>query len=197
MTQEEFLQEYKKQEYPKPSVTADIILFSEEEKENKVLLIKRGNHPYKDCYAFPGGFAEPGETIDETAQRELKEETGLDVKNLQPLRVFSDPNRDPRGWTMTQAYVAIIDAGKMPVKAGDDARDAKWFRISQIQENEERKILLISDEERIMIRVKGMEEKKLSPQITLIESENIAFDHGLIMAYAIHRYEYLQRMKEW
>ncbi|MCR5666128.1 MAG: NUDIX hydrolase [Eubacterium sp.] len=197
MTEEEFLEEYKKQVYPKPAVTADTVLISEEDNECKVLLIKRGNHPCKDCFAFPGGFAEPGETIDMAARRELLEETGVDIPNLQPIRVFSAPNRDPRGWTMTEAYIGKVKADELQVSAGDDASDARWFSLSHKRDGEERSITLTYKEETISIRVSGMEDQGLMPKIKLLSSENIAFDHGLIMAYALHRYEYLKRTKEW
>ena len=68
-------------------------------------MIRRGGHPFLGCFALPGGFAEPGETVDQSAQRELMEETHVEGLSLAPVGLFSDPDRDPRGWTVTNAWV--------------------------------------------------------------------------------------------
>lgn len=113
--------------YPRPAVTADIVLLA----EGSVLLIERGNDPYKGCWAFPGGFLEEGETIDECARRELREETGLDIGGLRQAGVFSRPGRDPRGWTVTVAFVAELPS-RPAASAGDDAARARWFALNAL-----------------------------------------------------------------
>ena len=128
MTEEEFLANYDASKWPHPAVTADIAIFRESSKGAEVLLIQRGNHPYKGCWALPGGFAEPGETIEQVAARELWEETGVSDASLQLLGVYSEPGRDPRGWVVTLVYVAGLPAGAVPV-AGDDAAAVQWFGI--------------------------------------------------------------------
>lgn len=102
--------------YPRPAVTADCVVITREE-ELKVLLIQRGNEPFKGCWAFPGGFMDMDETTEQCAIRELKEETGLDVTGVQQLGCYSKVDRDPRGRTLTVAYLAIIDEAK-DVKGG-------------------------------------------------------------------------------
>lgn len=118
--------------YPRPAVTADCVVITREE-ELKVLLIQRGNEPFKGCWAFPGGFMDMDETTEQCAIRELKEETGLDVTGVQQLGCYSKVDRDPRGRTLTVVYLAIIDEAK-DVKGLDDATKAEWFPINNLPE---------------------------------------------------------------
>ena len=114
--------------YPRPAVTADSIVITKEV-EPKVLLIERGDEPFKGCWAFPGGFMNMDETPEQCAIRELEEETGLKVSALHQIGAYSKVNRDPRGRTVTVAYLAIIDK-PMDVKGQDDAAKAQWFALS-------------------------------------------------------------------
>ncbi len=114
--------------YPRPAVTADCIVITKEV-EPKVLLIERGDEPFKGCWAFPGGFMNMDETTEQCAIRELEEETGLKVSALHQIGAYSKVNRDPRGRTVTVAYLAIIDK-PMDVKGQDDAAKAQWFALS-------------------------------------------------------------------
>ena len=134
---EEFVKTYDDSKYPKPSVTADIVIFGmfdkEEdnyrkiaEKELKVLLIQRGAAPYEGCYALPGGFVGPKETIGEAAERELKEETNCNCDFLEQFGTYSNPNRDPRRWVISNGYMALVNAGQEMIQAGDDASDANF-----------------------------------------------------------------------
>lgn len=116
--------------YPRPAVTTDCVVFTKEE-EPKVLLIQRGNEPYKGCWAFPGGFMNMEETAEECAVRELKEETGLTVNQIQQIGAYSKVDRDPRGRTISIAYLAIIDA-PTAVTGMDDAAKAAWFPLSSL-----------------------------------------------------------------
>lgn len=116
--------------YPRPAVTTDCVVFTQEE-EPKVLLIQRGNEPYTGCWAFPGGFMNMEETAEECAVRELKEETGLTVKQIQQIGAYSKVDRDPRGRTISIAYLAIVDA-PIAVSGMDDAAKAAWFPLSSL-----------------------------------------------------------------
>lgn len=116
--------------YPRPAVTTDCVVFTKEE-EPKVLLIQRGNEPYKGCWAFPGGFMNMEETAEECTVRELKEETGLTVNQIQQIGAYSKVNRDPRGRTISIAYLAIVDA-PIAVSGMDDAAKAAWFPLSSL-----------------------------------------------------------------
>ncbi len=114
-------------EYRNPALTVDTIILE----DNRAVLIKRLNNPYKDCWAIPGGFVEYGERVEDAALREAKEETGLDIELTKLIGVYSDPNRDPRGHTVTVAYLARITGGKL--KSDSDARDAKFMELNEIK----------------------------------------------------------------
>ena len=116
--------------YPHPAVTADCMVFNQEGDKILVLLIKRKNDPYKDCWAFPGGFINIDESAEDTAIRELKEETGLIVSKVEQLKAYSNPDRDPRERVITIAFIA--ESTIMDVKGGDDAKEARWFEISNL-----------------------------------------------------------------
>jgi 8-oxo-dGTP diphosphatase len=118
--------------YPRPAVTADSIVITKET-EPKVLLIERGDEPFKGCWAFPGGFMDMDETTEQCAIRELEEETGLKVCKVYQIGAYSKVDRDPRGRTVTVAYLAIVDA-PMAVSGQDDAAKALWFPLTALPE---------------------------------------------------------------
>lgn len=113
-----------------PAVTTDCVVFGYDKDEMKVLLIERGGEPFKGMWAIPGGFLNMNETAEEGARRELREETGLEVKDIKQLHCFSDPRRDPRGRTISIAFTASTEL--KAIKAGDDASKARWFTFDEI-----------------------------------------------------------------
>lgn len=119
--------------YPRPALTADCIVFARKEQDFRVLLVQRANEPYKGKWAFPGGFMNMDETTEETARRELKEETGLIVDDISQIGTFDRVDLDPRGRVITVAYFVVID-GIREVKGGDDAAVARWFCIQNLPE---------------------------------------------------------------
>ena len=116
--------------YPRPAVTGDCIVITKEANA-KVLLIQRGDEPYKGCWAFPGGFMNMDETTEQCAIRELEEETGLKVNEVHQIGAYSKVNRDPRGRTVTVAYLAVIDK-PISVVGQDDAAKAEWWPLSAL-----------------------------------------------------------------
>jgi 8-oxo-dGTP diphosphatase len=90
-----------------------------------VLLIRRKNPPFQGCWALPGGFVEIGETCEAACAREALEETGLEVEPVALVGVYSTPDRDPRGHTVSPVYLCRVVGGS--AKGGDDASDARWF----------------------------------------------------------------------
>jgi 8-oxo-dGTP diphosphatase len=112
--------------YKSPKLTADGLIL----KDKKVLLIKRKNYPFKGKWALPGGFVEYNEKTEDTAMREVFEETGLKTKINNLVGVYSDPNRDPRGHTVSVIYLLEICGGKL--KGSDDASDAKFFDLNHL-----------------------------------------------------------------
>ena len=116
--------------YPRPAVTADCVVMTKEATP-QVLLIERGADPYKGGWAFPGGFMNMDETTEQCAIRELEEETGLKVTDIKQIGVYSKVDRDPRGRTITVAYLALVSS-PIPVTGQDDAAKAQWFPIDNL-----------------------------------------------------------------
>ncbi len=116
--------------YPRPAVTADCVVMTTEANPH-VLLIERGFDPFKGCWAFPGGFMNMDETAEQCAIRELEEETGLKVSSIHQIGAYSKVDRDPRGRTITVAYLATIEA-PAKVRGQDDAAKAEWFPIDAL-----------------------------------------------------------------
>jgi 8-oxo-dGTP diphosphatase len=119
-------------DFPRPALTADIIVFSYDKGELLVLLIERNHMPFQGQWAFPGGFLEMEETAEECASRELGEETGLELENLEQLVTVSKLGRDPRGRTVTVFFYGFINYVGAPVRAGDDAGKAVWFPVGKL-----------------------------------------------------------------
>lgn len=117
-------------DYPRPAVTADCVVFGCDGQDIKVLLIERGNEPYKGCWAFPGGFLNMDETAEQCALRELKEETGLELHSASQIGAFSDVHRDPRDRVITIAFYALTNISQ--VKGSDDAAKAQWFALNDL-----------------------------------------------------------------
>ena len=119
-------------DWPRPMVSVDIIVFALSENNAKLLLIKRGNEPFKGMWALPGGFVDIDEELEDAAVRELAEETGLVNIALKQMRTFGGIGRDPRGRQITVAFMGIATKGSDKIKAGDDAAEAQWFDIKEL-----------------------------------------------------------------
>jgi len=118
-----------------PSVTVDVVLLAQDGTQWKVLLIRRKHPPFEGHWALPGGFVEPDEPLEAAARRELLEEAGVDPRLLEQMHTFGDPGRDPRGWTISVAYLAVLGAEErlaLRPRAGDDAVDAGWFDLAAL-----------------------------------------------------------------
>ncbi len=109
----------------------DAIVFAFVEGKREVLLIQRKNPPFKGLWAFPGGFVDMNETLEEAVKRELEEETSLQLENLQQFKAYSRVDRDPRGRAISVAFVAKLTQ-KPSVKANDDAVEAGWFSLNNL-----------------------------------------------------------------
>lgn len=135
-------------EYPRPAVTVDIIIFRQTASATQVLLIKRSNEPFKGQWALPGGFVDKDEPLAKAAARELEEETSLKDILLTQMHTFGDPGRDPRGHTVSVAYVGYLPDGA-EAHAGDDAAEAEWFSIDELPE-------MAFDHEKILEMAEGI-----------------------------------------
>ena len=116
--------------YPRPAVTADCVVMTTES-EPRVLLIQRGGDPYKGRWAIPGGFLNMDETTEQCAIRELEEETGLQIDQVYQIGAYSKVDRDPRGRTISVAYLALVNQ-PLDVSGQDDAAEAKWFSVNAL-----------------------------------------------------------------
>jgi 8-oxo-dGTP diphosphatase len=113
-------------------VAVDIVIFTIQSGELRLLLVKRGIAPFAGQFAIPGGFVLEDESLDQAALRELKEETGVGDVYLEQLYSFGDPGRDPRGRVITVAYYALISGDRSPLVAGTDAADAQWCAVREL-----------------------------------------------------------------
>ncbi len=166
-TEEErkFIESYDASKYEKPSVTADIVIFTLSDSNNlSLLLIKRGGYPYKDSWAIPGGFVDVKESVDRAAERELEEETALKGIPIEQFGTFGAVDRDPRMRVISVAYMAFVPKDKLDFKAGDDAKDAKLFEIKK--------------------DINGLVFESIDESIT---ESDLAFDHSNIIKTAIKR----------
>ena len=119
--------------YPRPAVTVDIAIFMPNGGDFKVLLIQRAQEPYRGLYALPGGFIDIQETLEETARRELEEETGLKISQLTQVHTFSTLGRDPRDRVISTCFATILPvSSQIDLKAGSDAADAVWLNINEL-----------------------------------------------------------------
>lgn len=119
-------------QFPHPSVTADCVVFARKDERLHVLLVRRGREPFKDYWAFPGGFLEEDEPIETCARRELMEETGLCVDSLRQFKVYSDPLRDTsrESRVLTVAFTAEIEMAE--ASGQDDAAEARWWPVDAL-----------------------------------------------------------------
>jgi 8-oxo-dGTP diphosphatase len=154
--------------FPRPAMTVDIVLFGVEiegpQEGLHVLLIKRKEPPFKDHEALPGGFVgiNMGESLDDAAFRELREETAVKPAYLEQLYTFGSPKRDPRERVVSVAYFALVAGAKHTPKAGSDAKEARWHRIVPVGPN-----FFFADESMTHAR--------------------LAFDHDVIIKKAVER----------
>jgi ADP-ribose pyrophosphatase YjhB (NUDIX family) len=119
-------------EYPHPAVTVDVIVFTVDAGLLKVLLVRRGQDPFKGLWAMPGGFVEIDESLKRAAWRELREETGVRAAYLQQLGAFGRPDRDPRERIITVVYYATVPVGELRFRADSDAEDAALFDVTAL-----------------------------------------------------------------
>lgn len=213
-TEKEFLQEYNADIYEKPSVTVDMLIFSVAEEENdnyrklpekvlKLLLIKRGEHPYMGQWALPGGFVGVRESVEDAAVRELRTETNIENIYMEQLYTWGDVHRDPRTRVISCSYMALVDSAAQRVQAGDDAAEAVWFKLdySLVKEKKtmlengyihEKWVLLKLSHMDVRLEatvriIETMAGKVFSVRREIIDSVGLAFDHAQMIQYAVER----------
>ncbi len=192
-----FFSSYSMNDYERPSIATDIAVFSmfDEESDSHrkdaesklhVLLIKRGEHPFKNKWALPGGFLKADETVEECALREIKEETNLEPISLLPIGVFSKPDRDPRGRIVSNAFASVVNAETVKISGGGDAIMAQWFEVDFKSLGENRfSIDFINGDEKIRVELLETERKFGKSQFEIQKDTGLAFDHSKIIATAL------------
>lgn len=214
LTEEQFLAAYDASRFERPSVTVDMLIFTvtDEEKESyrklpekklRLLMVKRGEHPFIGQWALPGGFVQMDESLDDAALRELKEETNIDNIYMEQLYTWGDVGRDPRTRVISVSYMSLVDSSTLDIKANDDADDVKWFTVACRLFQEQKTVtekgyilqrlfrLNLSNDENnlssIVKIIKTVEGKVAKVEREVVESDGIAFDHAKIIQYAIER----------
>ncbi len=224
MTEEEreYLKQYDMTRYDRPSIATDMAVFSvmddeaavergknrsvqnyrkSPESKMKILLIQRGDYPYKGYWALPGGFCRKEEDIYETAKRELYEETHVRNAYLQPIGIFGEPGRDPRGWIISHTFMALLDGKMSKLRAGTDAWEAHWFDVQmdkrEIEKNLKEDSAAIINEYDLRLQYENIQlsavvrEKKEFVQYhetvkyEIADCQEIAFDHAKLIVYAL------------
>jgi 8-oxo-dGTP diphosphatase len=133
-----------------PRVAADVAVFAFRDGAMNVLLVRRRYEPYQSYWALPGGLMDAGETLEEAAERELREETGVTDTFMEQLGTFSDVDRDPRGRVISCCYLALVDGGKVRLRPGSDAREAVWRPLEPLLRETEAGRVLAFDHDRIL-----------------------------------------------
>jgi len=121
-------------EFPKPLTTVDIVVFSARDGALHALLVQRPRdpaEPFPGAWALPGGFVDVGKDrdLEACARRKLREKTGIDAAYLEQLGSWGSADRDPRGWSATHVYFALMSADDVDPKPGGNAGDTRWHRI--------------------------------------------------------------------
>lgn len=194
--EEKFLETYSLTKYFRPSVSTDIAAFKIQNKSREnyrkamkaslsLLLVKRGQHPFKDYWALPGGFLREEESIEECAYREVVEETGIKPISMKPIGVFSELERDPRGRIISNAFASILCDETGEAVGGDDAADAKWFDITLELQEEDYYLELEHEEITLSAVLKEVKNEFGSRRFEIKECSGLAFDHAAIISTAL------------
>jgi ADP-ribose pyrophosphatase YjhB (NUDIX family) len=207
-TEEEFLREYDPARFDRPSVAVDMLVFTvtDEEPENyrklpgkqlRLLLIRRGEHPFLGMWALPGGFLHMNESLDEAAARELAEETGVASAYLEPLRTTGTVGRDPRTRVISCAYLALVDSAMLRPLGGSDAVEARWFTVTMESGAAKRRATDDGwiEEQGMTLRLESgdislegkvcvtsqRKGRRITAEAKRLDSSGIAFDHALLV----------------
>ena len=193
----EFLKDYNPNDYDRLSLTTDILIFSvsDEVQENyrklnrkhfSILLVKRSTYPFKDKWCLPGGFINIDEDLEEAAFRLLKKEANIDDIYLEQLYTYGGPNRDPRMRVISTSYMALIDKNELH---NNLPKNASWFNVMVLEDKKTINVTLDNGLETIKFKIKKTLREKTTDRYKyeIVENDNIAFDHPLIITSGISR----------
>lgn len=213
--EDEFLRNYNENDYKRPSVTNDIIIFTTADKEEdnlrkvpkkgmQVLLVKRNDYPYIDKWALPGGFVDIKESLEDGAKRKLKEKTGIDNVYVEQLYTFGDVTRDKRTRVISVGNMALVEKSSIRLEEADSQNKSEWFWIGKTLVSSEKNEQYV--ENKYLLSLKSIDEKvEINYEVTenvernifrkketiykLMDNstEELAFDHHKILDYGIDR----------
>ncbi len=202
-TEEEFLKKYDYKSFERPSVTVDIAVFGvlgeevdsyrkDEKKSISLLLVNRGEHPFKGKWALPGGFlTENDESVEKCAEREVFSETNVKPRSLFPIGTFSAKGRDPRGWIISNAFVSVVSEDGVNAKGGDDAAEARWFKgnFTAVEDSEGKtkklyRLSMTSGDTTLCALFEKTGCHFGRDEFKVVDGGDFAFDHALIIATA-------------
>lgn len=180
-TETEFLREYDVTKYFRPSVTVDAVLYRPTPRGIRLLMVKRGGHPYIGCYAFPGGFVERDEDCETSAARELEEETHVRGVPLRQLVTVSTPGRDPRWRNITVVFCAEVPAD-IDACGDDDAAAAEWVDVTY----DAGRMHFAAEDDEFDVELDIVRDAfgRIDINRTMVTKRGLAaFDHAKVVAY--------------
>lgn len=196
-SEEEFLKDYKKEDFERLSLTTDILIFSVSsgtqenyrklnEKYFSILLVKRDNYPYKDKWCLPGGFVGYDEELEAAPLRILKNETNIENIYLEQLYTYGEVNRDPRMRVISTSYMALIDKNRLN---GNLTNNASWFNVIMLEENNIVDVTLDNGTTTLKFKIKKTLKEKTTDRykFEVLENDFLAFDHPLVIMAGIER----------
>lgn len=196
--EELFWSNYRMEDYARPSIAADVVAFAmkTDEIDNwrkdcqdshlSVLLVRRGEYPFMNQWALPGGFLEMDETLEECALREIKEETGIVPVSIMQIGAFSKCDRDPRGRIISVAYTTIVREMDAKLMSDNDAIEAKWFELEFERENDGICILKLKHDDIVLNTQLSVRNNSVTGQeYEVTGTSELAFDHAVIIAAAL------------
>lgn len=199
-SEQEYLAHYQKTDYDTPLFTVDMAIFSVAKGQLQVLMIQRSNFPEKGKWALPGGFVDLKTDPDlmATAHRKLLEKTGIQSPYLEQVETIGNQHRDPRGWSITALYFALIDFEKFAIQATGTAEYSQWLSIDQALQLDlafDHKQLLQLAFERLCNKTRYTTlPVSLMPEVfTLTELQNI---YEIILGHTLEKKSFRRRMQE-
>jgi len=195
-SEKKFLEEYDFRSFDRPAVTADIIAFSihsvdsgnykkDDENRLSVLLVKRGDHPDKGCWSLPGGFIDSAKTIEECAADKIRAKTNIFPETLVPIGSFSDPERDPRGRVISNAFITVISENENDIKKGENTDETQWFSVTSSAKGKQYITELTGESEKITCICEKKAGSLEQDKFNIVNDGGLAFDHAAILTKAI------------
>ncbi|WP_148715537.1 NUDIX hydrolase [Chitinolyticbacter meiyuanensis] len=200
-SEQEFLRRYNTHDFDVPLTSVDLVILTVRDERLQVLLVKRAEHPFREMWSLPGGFIDihRDQDLQATALRKLREKTGVVSPYLEQLQGFGNMTRDPRGWSTTFVYFALIPSEHIELKHGANVDAAQWFQI----ENDGVAPVLAFDHAHILDvaiqRVRNKVEYSSLPvhllpdQFTLSELQRV---HEIVLGRQVDKSAFRKRIKE-